>query len=282
MTHRHLRLVVHQASYELRIFIRNPQARVLTIGLPPLFLFLFVSMLGNQLTHADGHAMRQSVYYVPAVTVFGIVDSAFMAVLAWLVVSRELGIFKRRRATPVPVWVIVAGRVVSTAVGTVAMVSILLILGAAAYGVHPPARTAVALIVYSALGTVVLCVLAFALSSLIRNGDAAVPMAMAFALPLLFISGVYIPWAAVPSFLRIVADIFPVRALADGMVRVYDPATKGTALVGRDVAVLIAWGVAGLLAAWGRFQWEPFADRPVRRHLRPIPRRKAAVTVVDP
>jgi ABC-2 type transport system permease protein len=61
---------------------------------------------------------------------------------------------------------------------------VLLAIGWAAYGAHIPARTAPALILTVVVGALAFCCLGYALSSLIRNEDAAQPITQAVMLPL--------------------------------------------------------------------------------------------------
>jgi hypothetical protein len=42
-----LRLVAHQACFDLLSFLRNRQSRFFTLVLPILFLVIFVSVFGN-------------------------------------------------------------------------------------------------------------------------------------------------------------------------------------------------------------------------------------------
>jgi ABC-2 type transport system permease protein len=79
----------------------------------------------------------------------------------------------------------------------------------------------------------------------------------AAALPLTFISGIFIPGTLIPHWLQHVSVVFPVRPLAQGLLDPYlahggrgpwDPA---------GLVVLAAWGVAGAIVAVRRFRWSP-------------------------
>ncbi len=80
--------------------------------------------------------------------------------------------------------------------------------------------------------------------------------APAGALPLYFISGVFVPEDQIPSLLRAIADVFPIRHLAVAMLT---PCThsQGTGIAARDLLIVAAWGVAGLAFAARAFQWSP-------------------------
>jgi hypothetical protein len=53
-------LVLHQARYDLRAFLRNKQTRFFTLILPLLFLIIFVSVFGNNTIGSTG--VKASTY----------------------------------------------------------------------------------------------------------------------------------------------------------------------------------------------------------------------------
>ena len=97
----------------------------------------------------------------------------------------------------------------------------------------------------------------FAIATFVRSEDAAAPVVQAITLPLFFISGVFIPDDAIPDGLLAVASVFPVRPLAQALLEAYDPATTGSGFAWGHLAVVAAWGVAGLVVAARRFKWTP-------------------------
>jgi len=75
-------------------------------------------------------------------------------------------------------------------------------------------------------------------------------------LPLLFLSGVFIPLGSgSPTWILWVARIFPVRHFALGMQAGF----LGTAFDWSDLYIVAAWGIAGYLFARRYFSWEPRA-----------------------
>jgi ABC-2 type transport system permease protein len=251
--------VWNQIRYDARNWVRNSQARFFTMALPIIFLVVFVGLFGNQDTRVNGHLVRQSTYYVPAVVVYGVISASFMALIVWLVMEREAGILKRRQMTPEPMWVLVLGRAVGAASSALLSTVTLLVIGALAYGVNVPLHTMAALTVDIIVGTITFCCLAYAVTRFVRSTEAALPVTMALTLPLFFLSGVFVPFAKVPMVLRPIVEIFPIRALADAVIHTFDPATQGSGFVLKDLLILTAWGVAGLWAARRWFRWSPQA-----------------------
>jgi ABC-2 type transport system permease protein len=139
------------------------------------------------------------------------------------------------------------------------MAAVLLGIGWAAYGANIPGRTALALAVTVVLGAAAFCCLGYALASLVRNEDAAVPTSQALLLPLYFISGVFVSVSILPRWLADVGNVFPVRHLENALLVAYNPHTTGLGFAGQDLLIVAAWGVAGLVLALLRFRWQPLS-----------------------
>ncbi|HJU35792.1 MAG TPA: ABC transporter permease [Gaiellaceae bacterium] len=252
-----LALVLHQAFYDLRGFLRNRQGRFFTLVLPLLFLVIFVAVFGNNKVGPGNLPAR--IYYVPGISALAVIAASFVNLVISITVLREEGILKRRRATPVPAWVLIAGRtLMSIAVSLVSMV-VLMLVGRFAYGVRLPTRTIPGVAMTAILGSISFCALAYAFSTAIENEDAAQPMVQAVMLPLYFISGVFIPAVTLPNWLRHVAQVFPVQHLSHGLHHAFAPATTGIGIVWSDLGVLALWGAIGLAVALFRFSWLPKA-----------------------
>jgi ABC-2 type transport system permease protein len=250
-------LVLHQARYDLVGFLRNRQARFFTLVLPLLFLVIFVSVFGNHTIRATG--VKASTYYVPGISALAVIAASFVNLVISITAQREAGILKRRRATPVPAWVLIAARTLTAMAISLVVMTVLLLLGRFAYGVHLPTSTIPGVALTAVVGSATFCILGYALSTAIGSADAAQPMVQAIMLPLYFISGVFIPNVNLPSWLRHVAEVFPVQHLADGLHHAYDPAVHGIGLVWSDLAVLGLWALVGLGIALRRFNWTPAA-----------------------
>jgi ABC-2 type transport system permease protein len=252
-----IRLVLHQTRYDLLTFARNRQARFFSVLLPVMFLVIFVSVFGNQLVGPEH--IKTSTYYVPGIAALAVLTTSFSSLVIVITAQRDLGVLKRRRATPAPAAVIIAGRAITSLVVSVAVTAVVIAIGSILYGVHvaPGALGALALSV--AVGSLVLACLGYAVSTAIGSADAAQPAVQALTLPLAFISGVYIPSVRLPSALQHVAQAFPLQHLVAALGRGFLPGTHGVAW--GDLAILAAWGVAGLIAALARFRWTPAATK---------------------
>lgn len=251
------RLVAHQLRYDLLLILRDPQSRFFTIALPLTFLILFTALFGNHTSHLNGHVIKNSTYYVPGICTLGIIATSFVNLVITLTGQRESGVLKRRRSTPVPAWVLIASRTLTSAILAVGLVTVIVLIGAVAYGVHVPASTLPAFLLAVVVGAAAFCCLAFAAASFIRNEDSAQPVIQAIVLPLYFISGIFVPGDQLSGTLKDIASAFPVSHLDNALFKAFDPSTTGSGIAGTHLLVVAAWGVAGLLIALRRFSWSP-------------------------
>ena len=252
-----IRLAIHQTCYDLLSFLRNRQARFFTVLMPVIFLVIFVSVYGNQLVGPQ--RIKASTFYVPGIAALAVLSASFSNLVIAITTQRELGLLKRRRATPAPAAVIIAGRALTSLAVSLALTGAVTAIGSLAYGVHVAPRALGTLALSAAIGSLALACLGYAVSTAIRTADAAQPTVLILALPLQFISGVFIPSVNLPSALRHVAQAFPLQHLVAAFSRGLLPGTHGIAW--SDLAILAAWGAAGLITALARFRWTPAAAK---------------------
>jgi hypothetical protein len=84
---RPLRLVGHQARFDLLSFVRNRQSRFFTLILPILFLVIFVSVFGNN--KVGPQQLKASTYYVPGLAALGIIAGSFVNLVISITAQRE-------------------------------------------------------------------------------------------------------------------------------------------------------------------------------------------------
>ena len=250
-------LVLHQARYDLLGILRNRQARFFTLVLPLLFLIIFVGVFGD---HVVGPGRtKASAYYVPGLAALGVIAASFVNLVISIPAQRETVILKRRRATPMPAWALIAGRTLTAVAVSLVVLTVLLAFGRFVYHVKVPTSTLPGIALTAVVGSITFCVLGYALSTAIKNEDAAQPMVQAIMLPLYFISGVFVPNIQLPSWLRHVAQVFPVEHLSDALHKAYAAHVHGAGIVWSDIGVLALWAAVGLTVALVRFSWLPQA-----------------------
>jgi ABC-2 type transport system permease protein len=206
-----------------------------------------------------------ATYFVGAMAAFGVVSACFTNIAIQTTFNRDAGILKRLRGTPLPPGAYMGARVLHAMIVGAILVVITLLFGMIAYGSPLPTGTPLLeFIVTFLIGSLSFAALALALTAVIPNADAAPPIVNAAILPLLFLSGIFIPLGDdAPVWMTTIADIFPVKHFADAMragflgnltTRAGDRALSFDWL---DVAIVAAWGLVGLALAARYFSWEP-------------------------
>jgi len=254
-----LRLAARQVGYENKAFWRNPAAAFFTFAFPLMFLVIFNLIFGSDTTARFGCARKFSVsnFYIPAVTAFAVISACYTNIAITVAFTRDEGVLKRLRGTPLPSWVYLFGRIVHAIIIAIILVVIVVLFGRAFYNVDLPGKTLPAFIATLAVGAACFSSLGLAVTAIIPNADASPAVVNATILPLLFISDVFIPLDKAPKYLATFSNIFPVKHFSHGLLTAYSPCPTGTGFVASDLLVMGAWCVAGVLLSARFFSWEP-------------------------
>ncbi len=133
--------------------------------------------------------------------------------------------------------------------------AVLVVLGRVLFSVPFPARW-ISLVVTCLLGAAAFAAMGLAITSLVHSAEGSSAVVNAIYLPMAIISGTFFSPHSYPPFLRAVADVLPLTyftrltraVLLDGKQVWQEP---------RAVAVILGWGLVGLVVALRRFRWEP-------------------------
>jgi ABC-2 type transport system permease protein len=248
-------LVLHQLRYDQKVFWRNPAAVFFTVAFPVILLLIFATVFGDQTIDVAG-GIEITTYYVPAIITLAVVSATMQTLGMSLVIAREESRLKRVRATPLPPWVFIVGRVGNSIVVAALMLALVAALGKLLYGVPIPWGQAPELLVVLVVGAASFCCLGIALTAAIPSQDAAAPIVNALLLPLYFLSGVFIPDDELPSGVIDFANHFPIRPFFQAFFDAYVP-SGGSTIAWDHLAVVAIWGIAGLLLAIRFFRWTP-------------------------
>jgi ABC-2 type transport system permease protein len=244
-----------QVRWEQRSYWRNPAAAAFTFAFPLLFLVIFVALNGNSRVSLSGGDVRFAQYYVPAIVSFGLISACYTNLAFTICNRRERGLLKRMRGTPLSPGLYLGGVFGNVLVVAVILTGLVIALGLVFYGVTWPGRY-LALLVVTVTGAFCFSAIGVAVSTFVPNEDAAPAIINFILFPLLFISGTF-GTVASDSFLGRLAAIFPVRHLITSMVAVFDPFVAGSGVRFSDLAVMLVWGIAGVIVSLRRFRWEP-------------------------
>lgn len=248
-------LTARQVRYANKAFWRNPASAFFTFAFPLMFLVIFTALLGSGTVHLGDRTVKQSTYYVAAMAAFAVISACYTNIAMTVTFQRDAGILKRLDGTPLPAGVYFAARVLHALLVAVLLVVLTAAFGRLAYDAAIPSGiTLLRFLVMLVVGAGSFCALGFAITTVIPNADASPAIVNATILPLLFLSGIFIPLGNnAPGWIVWVARIFPVRHFALG----FQAGFLGTSFSWTDVVIVAAWGALGLIVAVRRFSWEP-------------------------
>jgi ABC-2 type transport system permease protein len=249
-------LMLWQVRYTNKAFWRNPASAFFTFAFPLMFLVIFTSLLGHGTVRlSPTRAVDTSTYYVAAMASFAVITACYNNIAINASFQRDQGILKRIDGTPLRSSVYLGARMVHALFVAVLLVVITATFGRAFYSADiPTGLTLLRFGVMLLVGAAGFCALGFAITAVIPNADASPAIVNASILPLLFLSGVFIPLGThAPAWIVWIARIFPVLHFANGI----EAGFLGTAFHWSDVLIVAAWGLGGLLFAARHFSWEP-------------------------
>lgn len=243
-------MLLHQLAFEQRVFWRSREAAVFVFVFPLLLYVLLASIYSDEI---DGRPAADVL--VAGLLGYGAANTAFGGLAITLVVRRENGLLKRLRSTPLSPATYVTAVLASTLVVFALQAVALLVVGALFFGASAPANWA------GFAGVVLLGVACFAglgvgAASLIHSQDGVSAVVNVILLPMAFLSGSFGPTSEFPSVLQAISDVLPLTYFVDVVNAVY---LDGESLFAdaSALAVVAAWGAAGLLVAARRFSWMP-------------------------
>ena len=256
-------LVARMTLYGLKGLHRNSRVLIFTIVFPVLLLVLFASVFGDESDTIEiGSAtVPVDAYFTAGITAYAIMASAFSTLAIGLTSQRESGQLKRLRGTPLPSWAFITAQILRAVALVAAMTIVLFLIGYLAYDVEVTGEGVAGIVVSVVLATAAFAALGVALTVVTPTAEAASTIAPFAGVLLGFISGVWIPVDQLPDWLVEVGRVFPLAHLAESLQRAVADPSLGTGLTGENVAVLAAWGIAGLIVAARGFRWEPQAHR---------------------
>jgi ABC-2 type transport system permease protein len=246
-----VRVFFHQLKAEQKLFWRSRELAFFTFLLPILFFLLLGSAYGDdKINGVSGYQ-----YLLAGMIGYGAAATTFAGLALLLVIRRESGVLKRLRATPLPPETYVAAVLASIILVFLVEAAILLALGRIAFDV-PLANSMLSLVLVVLLGAASFAALGIGLTALIRSAEGSSAVVNALYLPLSFISGAFFSEDTFPQVLQTLAALLPLSHLIQLTrdVMAFDDVVWDHL---GNVAVVAAWGLAGLLIAVRGFRWEP-------------------------
>jgi ABC-2 type transport system permease protein len=237
-----------QVRYQLLLLGRNPNALVAGVLLPVLLLSLTATGGG-----------RVPVAALAGRVVLGVTLIAYLTHAVGLVTAREAGVLKRWRATPLPRWAYLAGRLGATLVMALASGAVTVLVGMLGYHARVGPGAALGLLVALGFGALAWAAVGTAVSAFIPTAAAAQPLLSLSYFPVMLLSGVLGTVGGAPGWLTSLIGWLPGQPTIDAVSHALAATGGSPSVPVRDLAVLAAWAAGGLLAALRLFRWAPRA-----------------------
>ena len=209
------------------LFLRSPFGAVIGVIQPLFYLLLFAPLLAPALgAHSRAEAYR---VFVPGLLVLLAMFASLFVGLGLLEEIRG-GVLDRSRVTPVSRTALLLGRALRDVVVILFQATILIVV-ALPFGLR--VQVGDLLLAYLLLGlvTVGLSAFSYALALRLKSIHAVSPLIQLLSQNLLLLSGVLLPMAFAPRWLRLISDVNPLTYVVNG----------SRALFGGGIAAASVW-----------------------------------------
>jgi ABC-2 type transport system permease protein len=203
----------------------------------------------------EDKSVKPIQYITPGLLGWALAAAGMFGASTTLVTWRTKGILRRLRLSPVPIRTVFTARV-AVSLG-IALVQTALFVGVATL---PFFGLKLAHYWWMAIPMVLSGVLAFlAIGMLIgawaKTQEAAQGVTQIVVLPMAFLGGSFFPIDQAPKWLRVVSEIFPLRHLNDGMLKVMARGA-GPVSVLPQMGILLGFALVATIIAVRIFRWE--------------------------
>lgn len=262
---RSLRIGFGRIGYEVRAYFRQGDTVFFTFLFPVVMLTIFATAFSESSFGADaaGEPVSAAAFYLPAMLAAGILLSGLQNLAVDIAVEKSDGTLKRLGGTPLPVVSYFIGKIGQVFVTGILQATLILLVASVAFQVTLPTEPGEWLTFtwVFVLGVATSAILGIGLSALPRSGKSATAVIIPITLILQFISGVFLQFSMLPSWMQSVASIFPLKWMAQGMRAVFLPENfaalepDGTWNLAGVAIVTSLWLVLGLILARLTFRW---------------------------
>ena len=219
-------------------WLRSRVGLFFSIMFPVMLLIIFGSIFGGN-------------NYIPTITAAFIMTNGIIGLTSTNTEFKRRGIIRRLSLTPLTKTDWIVGCILSQTLLNLVLTGVMIGLGWGVFNVRviPDPLT----IVMIFLGSVLFAGIGMALSGLIKDVEAASAIGNAISFPMMFLSGVFIPLAIMPSYMDLISKAIPLTYFSDGLkatiiTKSMDAAFFNMAVVAVLAVVFIAIGV--LLTRW--------------------------------
>jgi ABC-2 type transport system permease protein len=205
-----------EAKFESIRLLRTPAFVVPTL----LFPLLFYSLFGLVVFRNSTNAMLSAPYLFANYCAFGAMAPGLFGFGITLAIEREQGVLLLKRALPMPPAAYLLAKMLMAMLFVAIVVSTLIAAGVLFGHVNLSVTRFISVAAISILGVLPFCALGFYIGTL-ATGQSAPAITNMVYLPMSFLSGIWVPLAALPNAMQSTVSIWPpyhlVQLMLDAM-----------------------------------------------------------------
>jgi ABC-2 type transport system permease protein len=261
------RCIQQQVITETRLFLRSGEAVFLTFFVPMLGMALFVylsreGMLGDVYGHLfrglGGDAdilVRYSpiTFMMLGMIVYCIIAAGFEGLVPKVVRERSAGLTKQLAGTPIRAWIYLLAKAFNAFVLVGIEVALIFTVGLVSSEFSLKGNWwDLGLLLL--IGTLTVAGLGYCLGNFLKSHGAAIVAVHAIYIPMLLLSGAFVPLEVLPNVLRIIARCLPLTYFVSPFRSVMVEGVSLAANTG-DLSLLLLWMVGSWVVALRTFKW---------------------------
>lgn len=213
---------------------------------PELFNLKIVEVSANNARYID--------FLLPGIIAMAIMQMSIFSVAFVFADYKEKGILKRLIATPMRPYQFVAANIITRLLVALAQTGILIAVGVFLLNSHVVGAYWLVLLI-AILGGVMFLGLGFVISGISKTVESVPAIANVVAFPMLFLSGIFFPTDAMPTFLQHIVQYLPLTYFANALRDVMGGGA-GFADVATDIYWMLGWSVVLIVLANYTFSFE--------------------------
>jgi ABC-2 type transport system permease protein len=215
------------------------------------------AVINQEVKKIPGRTYRTIDFILPGQLGFSLLSAGVFGVAFLFFNLRQQLVLKRFFATPIKRSYIVLGEAISRVVFQIFTAIIIIGIGYFAFNytlVHG-LLTFLEIIVLSLLALIVFMGFGFVVSSLAKNESSIPPFANLFTMPQFLLAGTFFSIDVFPTWLQPICRVLPLTHFNDAMRQIaFEGAHLGDC--GKQIGILVLWGVAIYALAIKVFKWE--------------------------
>ncbi|MEO8520243.1 MAG: ABC transporter permease [Acidobacteriota bacterium] len=194
---------------EIKIFVREPLGLIGTVGVPVLVFVALGRLFSYGTASGADEAPRSVTVDLPILASMIMALSAVLSLVTIISIYREGGILKRLRATPLRPHTILGAHVLVKLVFTALTLAAMALAGRRYFPSGADGAPLLSFGVALLVSTLSIISLGFVIASAVPTARFAQPIGTLILYPMLGLSGLFLPVAAMPPVLQAVARVLP-------------------------------------------------------------------------